>query len=318
MKRKLVVADLSNIEGRLLAYLAGEEWKLQAFRDFDAGQGPDLYNVTAVGIVGGDPWTVLKHIRNVFGKVVDLASGYQGGNGAFETFEKTFGVDLLDYWPLIQSTAAPEILDRAYYNWEKWGHQRNPNVPHDLWAARETCKLTWRARHPATVALWYAVTDAAKSALLNPGVTYQAGPHLTVCYSSHAPGEWLLIRLPSGKYLTYFNPVAIEEGAFRCEGMVQTSTGGRVWGDNYMYGGKIIENACQALAGDVLKYNMPSIEQAGYDLLFTVHDEDIASAPDRPEYNAAHLSSLMARVPPWTPGLPLAAAGFESYRYRKD
>lgn len=71
--KKLVVADLSNIEGRVLAWIAQEKWKLQAFSDYDAGTGPDLYNITAVSIIGGDPWNVPKSDRNAFGKVPDLA-----------------------------------------------------------------------------------------------------------------------------------------------------------------------------------------------------------------------------------------------------
>jgi DNA polymerase len=49
-----------------------------------------------------------------------------------------------------------------------------------------------------------------------------------------------------------------------------------------------------------------------------VHDEIIAEAPDLPEFNADHLSSLLATNPDWAPDMPLAAAGFETYRYRKD
>lgn len=71
--RHIVAADLSNIEGRKLAWVAGEEWKLEAFRAYDAGTGPDLYNITANMIIGIDPWNVPKKVRNVFGKVPDLA-----------------------------------------------------------------------------------------------------------------------------------------------------------------------------------------------------------------------------------------------------
>ena len=72
------------------------------------------------------------------------------------------------------------------------------------------------------------------------------------------------------------------------------------------------------LSRDVLASSMPPIEAAGYAIVLSVHDELIAEAPDSPEFNADHLASLMATNPKWADGLPLAAAGFEAYRYKKD
>lgn len=79
----------------------------------------------------------------------------------------------------------------------------------------------------------------------------------------------------------------------------------------------IVHNCCQAVARDIMAANMPLIEAAGYRIILTVHDEIIAEAPDEPQYNAKHLASLLAANPAWAPDIPLAAAGFETYRYRK-
>ena len=82
--KKLVVADLSNIEGRVAAWVAGEEWKLQAFRDFDTiigtdadgepiRKGHDLYKIGAGRILGKRPEDVTKLERQNEGKVPELA-----------------------------------------------------------------------------------------------------------------------------------------------------------------------------------------------------------------------------------------------------
>jgi hypothetical protein len=77
------------------------------------------------------------------------------------------------------------------------------------------------------------------------------------------------------------------------------------------------ENITQAAARDVLAFSMPTIEARGYELCLTVHDEDITETPDTPDYSAAELAALMSAVPPWAQGLPLAAKGYETTRYRK-
>ena len=85
-----VCADFSSIEGRVLAWLAGEETALNVYRE-----GRDPYKVNAAQIYGVDYDAVSKDQRQV-GKVAELALGYQGSIGAFSRMGENYGVELPD------------------------------------------------------------------------------------------------------------------------------------------------------------------------------------------------------------------------------
>ena len=91
----------------------------------------------------------------------------------------------------------------------------------------------------------------------------------------------------------------------------------RKWERLYTYGASLPRTLRKQLPV-MFGHNMPLIESSGYEIALTVHDEVITEADDVPEYNHEHLSSLLATNPEWALDLPLAAAGFESYRYKKD
>lgn len=93
--KKLVVADLANIEGRMAAWLAGEEWKLEAFRAYDRKEGKDLYILAYAKSFNVDPDTVPpKGDERQIGKVEELMFQYGGGVGAWITGAATYGIDL--------------------------------------------------------------------------------------------------------------------------------------------------------------------------------------------------------------------------------
>lgn len=320
--KKLACADLSNIEGRMLAWVSGEHWKLAAFREYDAGTGPDLYNITANMIIGVDPWKVSKKDRNVFGKVPDLASGYQGGVAGYQTFAKAYGVKMADHWDTICKCVDPQHIAKAKESLKReWAQKQlvDLGIPDLEWVASESCKLAWRAKHGATVKFWYALQEAAVSAIKGVGGVFNVGPHIKVGCRTFAGHRWLLIKLPSGNCITYFEPGLTEDNSITYWGMA-TGEGSttRAWVKCFTHGGKLTGNVCQTTARDLLAYNMQPIEDAGYEIVLTVHDEVVTEAPDTLEFSDTALSAILSTNPPWATGLPLAAAGFESYRYKKE
>ena len=308
--KKLVVADLSNIEGRMLAWLAGEKWKLQAFADYDAGTGHDLYKLAYAKSFGVSPESVSKDDRQK-GKVQELALGYEGGVGAFLTFSLVYRIDLDEMAEQAYDTLPTELKSEAidFWNWTNKKRRSTYGLSRETFIVCDAFKRAWRAAHPKTVALWSELRDIVVQAINAPGHTFKYRD-----VSARRDGAWLRIRLPSGRYLCYPSP-KIEDGKISYLGINQYS---RKWTRLYTYGGKLVENITQAAARDVLAHSMSHAETAGYEIVLTVHDELITEAPDSPEFNADHLGSILATVPPWAPGLPLAASGFSGYRYRKD
>lgn len=287
--KKLVISDLSNIEGRVLAWLAGEEWKLKAFREFDQGTGHDLYKLAYARSFSVPPEEVTKDQRQL-GKVQELALGYQGAVGAFSSMAALYGMELPE-----------ERVLQVVKAWRK----ANPNI----------------------TSFWYELEDAVKQALVSDGELRCR--KLTV----RRDKGWLRIILPSGRSLCYPAP-RVENGKLSYMGMNSYT---KRWERIATYGGKLVENCTQAVARDVMAANMQRIEDAGYEIVLSVHDELITESSllvdgvTKKVHDTGwllpsgevvplskHLSALLATNPEWSEGLPLAAGGFETYRYRKD
>lgn len=326
--KKLVISDLSNIEGRKLAWLAGEQWKLDAFRDYDTlildqngapiwdaavkdfkRRGPDLYKLAYARAFNISPDDVDKYQRQI-GKVMELGLGFGGGVAAFLTFALVYGLNLDE----LANAALPNIprdVIREAKSWydESVKRKSTYGLSERVFIACDSLKRLWRRAHPATCDFWYELERTVRTAIATPQKTLYCG-YLKV----RRDGAWLRIQLPSGRALCYPSP-SIEKGNITYQGVNSYS---RKWQRLKTYGGKLVENVTQAAARDVLAGNMPLIEDAGYSIVLTVHDEVITEAPDTDDFNDTALSALLSTNPEWAPDIPLNAGGFEAYHYRKE
>ncbi|SOD41355.1 DNA polymerase [Nitrosovibrio sp. Nv4] len=285
---ELIAADFANIEGRVLAWLAGEEWKLNAFREYDAGIGPDLYILTYAKSFGLDHKTInKKDPRRQVGKVEELAFGFGGGVGAWRTMEKAYNP------PKMSDDEVDDIKNR------------------------------WREAHPRIKQYWYDLENAATDAVMNPGHTLTAGPKGREI-KFKVKGSFLFCQLPSKRVLTYpypkLKPKETPWGAMKeCVHYMTVDGTTNKWVETHTYGGKISENVTQALARDVLAEAIVRLEETNLPVILHVHDEAVIEIPD--EYATDGMldavNEHMAKTPSWAEGLPVAVEGWRGKRYRK-
>lgn len=349
---KFVVADYSNVEGRGLAWLAGEETALDTFR-----AGLDIYCVTAGKMFGMDPDDIKKNFKEIrqIGKACELGLGYEGGVGAFVTFAKNLGLDLIEMAKTMDGTFPDHIWAATArgYEWARIQEAKRPPHPGEkddrpsyildkkVWRTCDAIKRMWRESHPETVAFWRDLKDGILAAVRNPGREFWAGAHLrrngerairiwrTVEFDSSGrkvPGWWLCMELPSGRILSYPGIGVSVTKETDEDGRVNTNVRIKYQGENqltrqwttlYTHGGKACENIVQALCRDLLAYAMINVEGGGYPIVLSVHDELVCETPDAPEYTVAELEKLMCALPEWAEGFPLVAEGAEMMRYAK-
>lgn len=305
--KKFCISDLSNIEGRKAAWFAGEDWKLQAFRDFDDGTGHDLYNLAYARAFRVPVESVTKDQRSI-GKVQELMLAYAGGVGAFVTGAAGYGFDLEELSEKIFDTLPKNTAAEAYdfLEWCKDTKRPRYGLSDRAFVAVDTLKRLWRRANSKIVAYWKDIQNASELAVIT------REPQEIRLLRFDMRGSWLRVQLPSGRYLCYPFAEFNSETGLSYYGIDQYT---RKWEKIRTYSGKLFENICQASARDILYDAMPGAEKAGFEIVLHVHDELVTEAT--PDKNISELSAILATNPIWAKGLPLAAAGFEAQRYRK-
>jgi len=286
---------------------------LRAFEDYDDGTGHDLYNIAYAEAFKVDVNTVTKPQRQI-GKVMELFLQYEGGVGAFMTGAVNYGFDIEKLAEEIYDTL-PEVEKAEAINFYNFLIKKNRStfgLSKKGFVTCDTLKRLWRNANSNISNLWGLLASAVRKAIKNKGTWFPAGTKL----HARCDGSWLRIRLPSGRYLCY--PSVKLEGNDEKISYMGDNPYTRQWTRLYTYGGKLLENICQATGREILYAGMVTAEEEGFVNLISVHDELVTESPlVKKDLTSARLSEIMAADLGWTKGLPLAAAGFESFRYRK-
>ena len=239
--KDLVGADLSSVEARVLAWLAGEEGVLEEFR------GAGLVYEQAASRIFGVPVPSISKAQRLVGKVAVLALGYGGGVTAFRKMAEGYGVQ-------VQDEEAARIRDA-------WRASRRSTTR--LWATLEgAAKAATRLpgiAFPATPEgrqISFVVKGSFLWCRLPSGrVTCYPYPRLEPVTT-----PWGEVR----EQLTYM--------------VVDDVT--RKWTRTSTHGGKLAENVVSAVARDLLVRAIVRLEEAGLPVVLHVHDEVVVEVPD--------------------------------------
>ncbi len=172
--------------------------------------------------------------------------------------------------------------------------------------------MVYRSTHSKAVALWARMNDCAVEAINRPKTGIKVNKHIAFYYDDDI--RFLHMRLPSGRYISYYRPVVEENdwGAqtFSYMGMNEKNQYVRT----RTYGGKLVENAVQGISADILNNGVNLLLEGGHEVVTHIHDETVTVGMGH-EHTIA---DIMCDLPEWAEGCPITAEGFSSPRFRKD
>lgn len=332
---ELIASDYSAIEAVVIAMLAGEQWRIDAFM-----QKLDIYLASAAKIMnrpGGVQWYLdwaAEHGENhpdrqKIGKVAELGLGFGGWINAWRVFDDsdTFTDDEVKEHIKAWRAASPAIV-------ELWGGQ-------------------WRGTPWNGHAERFGFEGAAINAIQYPGTVFEhrgikfevrhrtrpgcniGGLNTTIHAMGTSVEKTLVITLLSGRELVYHEPELqpstrpyATPGELQIWYMTWNSNpkyGPMGWVPMQTFGGRITENVVQAIAHDILRYAILNLRAAGYPTVLHVYDEIVTERPARPRCPVGipdpqifEMERIMSIMPPWAQGWPVrAAGGWRGKRYRK-
>jgi len=255
----------------------------------------------------------------VMGKVPELALGFGGGVGAFQSMAKIYNVVMSEYWQIIQKALEPRFIDQAWKNWEAFG--KKSGLFADDWLASEAVKLAWRDRHPGIRGCWYDAESCAIKAIQNPGRWFTFAKGKCAFGAAYVGAKQFLVsRLPSGrriyradvrlKAVTKFGKPSFEIWFKTVDSITKQ------WIETNTYGGDLFQSYVQAAACDIMRNGWANVEEDGFDVVLSVHDEVGAEGDE--DRSLDDFIAGMERIPKWAEGCPVSAAGYVAKRYRKD
>lgn len=275
----LIDADFSAIEARVISWLAGEAWRLEVFRTHGK-----IYEASASQMFGVPLEKIKKgnpeYALRQKGKVAELALGYQGSSGAL------IAMGALDMG--IPEDDLPDIV------------------------------LRWRDANKRIRDLWYKVDSAAAQVIAQGGSAGVNGILISKEFNPAQNSEYLTVSLPSGRKLYYVQPQISENRwgnpSISYMGMDQNT---KKWKRVETYGGKLVENAVQAIARDCLALSIERLKEAGYNVVFHIHDEVVIECEEE-RASLDEAVKIMSEPIPWAPDLPLGADGWVGKFFKKD
>ena len=285
-----IAGDYSQIEARVLAWLADEAELTELFRS-----GGLVYETMGAFIFGKEVDEIGKDsFERQIGKNSVLGAGFQMGADRFaEQVHEQTGI-VLDRGDA--DTGAPDIAKAAIDG--------------------------YRALYPRIPAFWQGINNAAMGAVSAPGTVQHCGVRGSVRFTMRGDILWCI--LPSGRKLAYFSPELrmralpapwqdVEKMALSFVGVDSLT---RKWKRQHTYGGHLTENVVQAIARDIMAEAMLALDAAGYPVILTVHDE-VITEPQSGHGDVTAFVDIMTTLPVWAEGLPVTAEAWQGQRYRK-